>query len=128
MSTYPNYPGSRPGPHAATHGPGGTDPLDTEALGLATQAELDAAVAASPAWAPTIVTLSGGGATALNGQTGVLDGSTIFTVNRLLLLNITGSGFQPWVLVAGTDAESEFVVHPANYHVTTFPYVFKKIL
>lgn len=33
MSTYPNYPGSRPGPHAVTHGPGGTDPLSLSALG-----------------------------------------------------------------------------------------------
>lgn len=45
MSTYPNYPGSRPGPHAATHGPGGTDPLAVDDLGLVTTEALATALA-----------------------------------------------------------------------------------
>jgi hypothetical protein len=42
---YPNYPGSRPGTHAATHGPGGTDPLNVSALGLVTTEALAEALA-----------------------------------------------------------------------------------
>ena len=97
---------------------------------IAEEAGKRAAIAATtPAWKSTIVTLAGGGATALDGQTGVIDGSTIFTLGRLLFLSITGSGLQAWVLEAGTEAtDGESYVRPANYNADTFAYVFKRKL
>jgi hypothetical protein len=49
MPTYPNYPGSRPGPHAATHGPGGSDPLNLAGMGAASTIDLDAEIARATA-------------------------------------------------------------------------------
>jgi hypothetical protein len=83
----------------------------------------------TPTWKSTIVTFTGGGATALDGQTAVIDGSTIFTLGRLLFLNIDGSGLKAVVLKAGTQAtDGVSFVRPANYAAGTFAYVFNIIL
>ncbi len=79
-------------------------------------------------WSSTVVTLTGGGATSLDGTNGVTDGTTVFTADRLFIINPTGLGGQGWVLTAGTDAANgTTIIHPANYNVSTFAFVFKRL-
>lgn len=70
--------------------------------------------------APTITSLTGGGATALDGQeTGNTDDPTLPT-GYTILLSIGRVG-QWWQLIAGTDAEdvTAGVVRPDDYHAST---------
>ncbi len=82
----------------------------------------------TPGWDATVVTLTGGGITSLDGTDGVLDGSTVFTENRLFALNITGLGLKWAVLKAGTEAtDGVSFVRCSNYADDTFEYVFNII-
>lgn len=84
--------------------------------------------ASTPGWSSTVVTLEGVGATALEGTNGVTDSSTIFTVNRLFAMNITGLGLKWAVLKAGTqETDGVSFVRCANYADGTFEYVFNII-
>ena len=79
----------------------------------------------TPGQSNTVVTLTGGGATSLDGTNGVLDGSTVFTLGRFVALNITGLGLKWVVLQAGTNStDGVSFVRPANFNASTFAYVF----
>jgi hypothetical protein len=65
MSILRNYPGSRPGPHAASHGQGGTDPLDLVPLAAEVAPLVEPALtAAAEAAAASALAASGSASTA----------------------------------------------------------------
>ncbi len=95
---------------------------------FATKPWVRAQLGLTPGQSSTVVTLTGGGATALNGTNGVLDGSTVFTLGRFVALNLTGLGLKWVVLQAGTNAtDGVSFIRPANYNASTFAYVFAVI-
>jgi len=82
-----------------------------------------APVPTSPLYIKEITSLTGGGATALDG---------IATVGRpgLLVMCYVSGEMQTWRLFTGTDAEnpSAGIVRPDDYHATSNPQVWKRLL
>lgn len=80
-------------------------------------------VPTSPLYIKEITSLTGGGATALDG---------VVTVGRpgLLVMCYVSNEMQTWKLFAGTDADnpSAGVVRPDDYHATANPQVWKRVL
>lgn len=94
----------------------------TADIGAATPPVLEA-VPSTPLYLRDIVTLTGGGATALDG---------VPTVGRagLVVMCYVDSEFQTWRLFSGTDAENPVVgvVRPDDYNASSNAQVWKRIL